>query len=640
MEDEGDEAAGEEFEVEDILRYRKTPDGSESFLVKWVGYPVEEATWEPLEHLNENCKELIAKARAVFSFKKGLVGQAPVQPAVGEAEAASGSEDAAEAAAAAAAAAERPADELPAADAGSSVAQELAGHDREAPAQQQPQVQAPAPEASIIIEEIEDDDEEEAPGSDAAGTVPAASSEAPAPEDPLKRRRDALSGAAAEPVAKRPKQAAAVLAPGAGSLPTGASAAAGSNSKAANGTSAATASVTNGAARHALAGSPAAAEEFVEEPPAPAPKKLVARELRCICGATEKLSPTADRSRLVVCRICSSAAHRACVAGACQGGKIPADYVCPPCRLERVDEFHVASGDGLLRHSFASSSSTFTLSFQSNVNQWRKQMWSLHLRSVSLREPELTGPSWPHRAQGKLNGRQCVVIDPPKHLHIRREQCYNLTPLLKSGVNNLELRFTPKPDRARDEPEESYCVGVVLTRPRSVQSIIARIRSRSTETVASGQQRVRRLISQVARKEKNEDECKVTGNFGRILKPLCPVSLCPIEEAAIGRHCNHVQVFDLPAYIAVNQRMRSLDKRWTCPVCSLALRPDDVVLDPFAQGILDTLRGDEDNVEAVVFNENCTWSTISAEKNKETKDDPEGDEGKPPAEMIDLSDSD
>merc|ERR1712050_130789 len=128
-------------------------------------------------------------------------------------------------------------------------------------------------------------------------------------------------------------------------------------------------------------------------------------------------------------------------------------------------------------------------------------------------------------------------------------------------------------------------------------------------------------------------------------------SFCPIEEAAIGRHCNHVQVFDLAAYIAVNQRMRSLDKRWACPVCSLVLRPDDVTLDPFAQGILDTLRGDEDSVEAVAFNEDCTWYTISAEKgDRENKGQLAngcgGDEEEtqkngenPGGELINLSDS-
>jgi hypothetical protein len=84
--------------------------------------------------------------------------------------------------------------------------------------------------------------------------------------------------------------------------------------------------------------------------------------------------------------------------------------------------------------------------------------------------------------------------------------------------------------------------------------------------------------------------------------------------------------------------MRSLDKRWTCPVCSLPLRPDDIALDPFTQGILDTMRGDEENVEEVVFNDDCTWSTVSAEKDK-------AEEGLGAAEqshnavMLDISDS-
>merc|ERR1740121_3536909 len=335
------------------------------------------------------------------------------------------------------------------------------------------------------------------------------------------------------------------------------------------------------------------------------------------------------------------ALHAACVESAMHSSMSPEDFTCPPCRLDRVDEFHPPVGAGLLQHSYASCSSTFSLSFTSQVAQWRKQQWAVHLRAVQLSSPELSGPAWPHRVQGKLNGRQCVAIAPPKHLHVRREQCYNLTPLLKPGANTLELKFTPKPDKPRDEPEEAYCVGVVLTRPRSVASIIARIRTRSTsETVSSGRSRVERLLAQVAEKEEGQDECKVTGNFGRTLKPLCPVSHCPIEEAAIGRICNHVQVFDLNSYIAVNQRMRSLDKRWTCPVCSLCLRPDEVILDPFAQGILDTLRGDEDLVEAIVFNEDCTWTTVSAVKDQQIQGDDEGQQnGGAPAEMIDLSDS-
>merc|ERR1712137_474642 len=167
------------------------------------------------------------------------------------------------------------------------------------------------------------------------------------------------------------------------------------------------------------------------------------------------------------------------------------------------------------------------------------------------------------------------------------------------------------------------------------------------ETVRTGRARVEKLLAQVANKEAQAgDECKVTGNFGRILKPVCPVSLCPIEEASIGRSCNHVQVFDLQAYIAVNQRMRSLDKRWTCPVCSLCLRPDDIVLEPFAQSIIDSLSDCLDTVEAVVFNQDCTWSTISALKVEAEPDWPHMDNGgtgdvqQSGKSIVELSDSD
>merc|ERR1712232_1042464 len=151
--------------------------------------------------------------------------------------------------------------------------------------------------------------------------------------------------------------------------------------------------------------------------------------------------------------------------------------------MGRLDEFHPAIGSGVLMHAYATVSSTFLLSFKHDVAQMKKNQWAVHLRSVSLAQDSLGGPSWPHRVAGKLNGRQCVAIDPPKHLHVRREQCYNLTPLLRQGVNTLELRFTPKPEKPKGEPDSNYCVGVVLTRPRSVASIIARIRTRSTETV-------------------------------------------------------------------------------------------------------------------------------------------------------------
>jgi hypothetical protein len=50
--------AGEaQYEVERILRKRRRGHSTE-YLVKWQGWPLEEATWEPLENL-QNCQEAI-----------------------------------------------------------------------------------------------------------------------------------------------------------------------------------------------------------------------------------------------------------------------------------------------------------------------------------------------------------------------------------------------------------------------------------------------------------------------------------------------------------------------------------------------------------------------------------------------------
>lgn len=522
-----------EFEVEDVLRYRRDAStGDEYFLVKWQGFPAEEATWEPLEHMNDNCKELIMKARALFAWRKtNANAQMPENMEITD-----------------------------------------------------PYVPLPEDEPSahnFVVDQL--------PG-DSSDVVRQTSSptEPQAPsKDSSQLNSDAMKRAAEAPAnmpAKRPKLHAPSLGP-----PNA---------------------------------SPSRDDASAGNPPSK--------------NDLDNLPKWQD-GPMVACCICKAEDKRQSVEKVL-GGRVPYNYHCPPCRIERVDEFHPAVGAGVLRYSFASVPSTISLSFQAQAAQWRKQQWAVHLRSTSLNSAELSGPQWANKVTGKLNGKQCVAIDPPKHLHVRREQCYNLTPLLRAGQNTLELKLTPRSDKPRNEPEEAYCIGVVLTRPRSVASIIARIRSKSQETVSSGRERVERIIRR-ADKLTDADDCKVTGNFGRLLKPMCPISYCPIEEAAIGRPCNHVQVFDLQSYVAVNQRMRSLDKRWTCPVCAIALRPDDVILDPFSQGILDTLRGDEELVEAVVFNENCTWSTISATKEDEKGNGDEGGDNEP-APVVDLSDSD
>jgi hypothetical protein len=53
----GDE---EKFFVEKVIKMHVNKKGKEEFLVKWVGYPMNEATWKPFENLSseEACEYL------------------------------------------------------------------------------------------------------------------------------------------------------------------------------------------------------------------------------------------------------------------------------------------------------------------------------------------------------------------------------------------------------------------------------------------------------------------------------------------------------------------------------------------------------------------------------------------------------
>ena len=51
----------ENFFVEKVIKMHVNKRGDEEFLVKWVGYPLSEATWEPFENLSgeEACEYLV-----------------------------------------------------------------------------------------------------------------------------------------------------------------------------------------------------------------------------------------------------------------------------------------------------------------------------------------------------------------------------------------------------------------------------------------------------------------------------------------------------------------------------------------------------------------------------------------------------
>jgi chromobox protein 5 len=65
----------EEFEVESVVRYRRHR-GKLQYLIKWLGWPLSESTWDnenDLNHCNSALKHFHVEAGRRTSVKRGAV---------------------------------------------------------------------------------------------------------------------------------------------------------------------------------------------------------------------------------------------------------------------------------------------------------------------------------------------------------------------------------------------------------------------------------------------------------------------------------------------------------------------------------------------------------------------------------------
>ena len=58
-----DVSAGDRYEVEGILEHRETTARGREYKVKWLGWPTQDCTWEPEDHL-DNCEQILAEYMA------------------------------------------------------------------------------------------------------------------------------------------------------------------------------------------------------------------------------------------------------------------------------------------------------------------------------------------------------------------------------------------------------------------------------------------------------------------------------------------------------------------------------------------------------------------------------------------------
>jgi len=105
--------------------------------------------------------------------------------------------------------------------------------------------------------------------------------------------------------------------------------------------------------------------------------------------------------------------------------------------------------------------------------------------------------------------------------------------------------------------------------------------------------------------------------MGRKLELTCPIQLCRIKTAAVGKRCRHVQCFDLEAYISTTRNQSNFERRWECPICTERILPTDISFDVLAQTILDDKAWTRDgrqpsSDDSVLFQSDGTWSVLTS----------------------------
>lgn len=331
------------------------------------------------------------------------------------------------------------------------------------------------------------------------------------------------------------------------------------------------------------------------------------------------------------------------------------NFWCPLCRIRHLDPFNaIVEQSGILRHHmFMRPTVSFNLDLP-ELKAWRKEEQSIFARCIKVNS-DITAQVWPTKLIVVINGVEVFRIDPPEEGHVRRDVPKDISAGLRPGMNSVTVTI-------EDEHPSSYAFAIVRTQPKTAEQIaedttaceeedaLARVRmllkdtwgikenghaedpnafhgdASAVDTTDATADATADAMAVEAPKEVAEEAPKVTENGTAIiedddeevtcvlsnkLKLRCPLSFERVDIPVRGETCMHLQCFGLAAYLEANLKMRALNNRWTCPVCSNVLKPHDLVVDKFVQKVLAKTAAD---VEEVIIEKDGSYRIVEEEE--------------------------
>jgi len=270
-------------------------------------------------------------------------------------------------------------------------------------------------------------------------------------------------------------------------------------------------------------------------------------------------------------------------------------FWCPPCCFRVMDPLNpTIEPNGILKVVLLTQTRIDFLLDLPELRQWRRNGFGIECRMVSA-DSNRVCQVWPYSMTFCANSHEIFAIRPPEDGHKRRDVPIHISAGLKHGTNTISVRVAGDAVRS-----PTFVLAIVLTRPRELSELCQQV---TCSKEHDARQRIITLLTRQRQASGGDDE-EIQCLSNDMLQLQCPITMARIGDPVRGERCQHFQCFSLEAYIISNQQIRAFNNRWVCPVCSLVLRPPDLVRDEYVTRVL---RETAEDVEEVAMNLDGTW---------------------------------
>ncbi|EDO06443.1 MIZ/SP-RING zinc finger family protein [Babesia bovis T2Bo] len=288
----------------------------------------------------------------------------------------------------------------------------------------------------------------------------------------------------------------------------------------------------------------------------------------CICHGIEGSS----LSRYVRCRSCEKLSHRNCVV---MDGP-DEEFECLLCQLHTLDPFN-----RVLDYQWYGTLSSGTAVFSTEVEdleKWASERKEMVLVSVPLGVSKAIH-QWPKTFEFHVNGEVVHRVKEPVFGHNRKDNPVRVTYAIRSGINHIEIRAT-----SGETTAPGYLIVLMVCRRVSVDQIVSSIKKKRHMAAGPAKEHLLSMMN-----DHCEDDEVICLDKGHKIELNCPITLDRMTIPARGKHCKHLQCFDLRAYLHVMHNMSTFSARWRCPECPLIVKPIDLFIDGYVESILSSV---------------------------------------------------